>query len=229
MKEGLSTRLTLFFVPIIISTAVVMALFFWLSEGMFLIIGALLLGYFISPFGREVLIPLAIIAVIDLKGLISVPDLILIAITVVFVDVMCSLFIIWNLELLNKLPRIGNLIRKFAKAGRSRLEKSRRSKIATLSLTLYVALPFQGSGGVASSIFGMMGGMRKRNVLAAVVAGSAIGSFTIAVAGWYVAEALVDIFGSAVYLIFGLLVLIAVIAFLVFRFFKNKQEIANSQ
>lgn len=217
-------RIVLFFLPIFISVVYLLGIFLFLDNETFPIIGLLILSYFISPFGKEILIPVAMAGLFLIHGT-SMPlfDICITATSVIFVDVMCSLFLVWNLELLTKIPKIGDLIYKFEKVGRQRFNKKKRSRnVARLGLTAYVALPFQGSGGIVSSIIGLMAGMSERNVFLSVLSGSIIGCFSIAVPAYFIGEKMSSVFGSPISYIIGVLVLVSVVVFLILRYLRNR-------
>lgn len=215
-----------FLMPIIISAIYLFVLFSTLKEAIVPVIGLLILSYFISPFGKEVLIPTAIIGLLDLGSRASPAYVItLVATSVIFVDVMCSLFLIWNLHWIKKIPKIGGAVKAFEDLGRKRLRsRPGRKQLAVLGLSSYVALPFQGSGGIVSTIIGLMAGMGKKAVFLSVFAGSLVGCFAIAVPAYYVGEQMLDIFGSAVWYIMGSLVLLALVVFLINRYLKNRKK-----
>ena len=211
--------------PILISAFYLFILFSILEEAVVPVIGLLILSYFISPFGKEVLIPTATIGLLDLGSRASpVFDITLVATSVIFVDVMCSLFLIWNLDWIKKIPKIGGAVKAFEDLGRKRLEsRPQKKQLAILGLGSYVALPFQGSGGIVSTIIGLMAGMEKKAVFLSVFAGSLAGCFAIAIPAYYVGEQMLDIFGSAVWYILGSLILLALVIFLINRYLKNRK------
>ena len=223
-------RIGLFFVPIIISTIFIILVWLGLSPAMFTIIGFLLLSYFISPFGREVLIPMAVISLLSLHGTGQmVLDIILIVGIVIFVDVMCSIFLIWNLDLLKYLPVFGKWITGIEKFGRQKLKKSQKKRHNTfLLLASYVAMPFQGSGGVVSTILGMLTGLRKQRVWLAVWIGSFIGSLIIAILSFYMGQIMIDIFGSAIWYFFGLFLMASILIYIVLGYRKAKLQNAQA-
>ncbi len=223
-------RLVLFFIPIIVSTIFIALLWLGLDQHMFLIIGVLLLSYFISPFGREVLIPIAVISLLGLHGDSQMfLDIILIVIIVVFVDVMCSIFLLWNLDLLKYLPVFGKWIVGIERVGKKKLKKSqRKQQNVFLLLTSYVALPFQGSGGVVSTIIGMLTGLNKRRVWLAVWIGSFVGSLIIAILSFSFAQVMIDIFGSTIWYFMGMFLLASVFIYLVLEYRKSKLQDAEA-
>ena len=222
-------RLGLIFIPIIVSIVFITLVWLGLSPAMFIIIGLLLLSYFISPFGREVLIPMAVISLLSLHGTSQMfLDIILVVGIVVFVDVMCSIFLLWNLDLLKYLPVFGKWIDGIEKFGRQKLKKSHRKRQNTfLLLTSYVALPFQGSGGIVSTIIGMLTGLRNQRIWLAVWIGSFIGSLIIAILSFYMGQVMIDIFGSAIWYFFGLFLMASILIYIVLGYRKSKLQNAQ--
>lgn len=205
-------RLGQFFLPILVSALVISLMWLTVSMPVFQIAGLLMLGYFVSPFGREVLIPGAVMSLIQLHGMgHMLTDLVLVVGIVVFVDIMCSIFLLWNLDLLKFLPVIGRWIEGVESFGRQRLKKSRRKRQDIfLALTGYVALPFQGSGGIMSTIIGMLSGMGKERVWISVWLGSFAGSVIIGILSFTLGETLIDVFGSGAWSVLGICLMAAI-------------------
>ncbi len=217
-------RLGLIFIPIIVSIVFITLVWLGLSPAMFTIIGLLLLSYFISPFGREVLIPIAVISLLSLHGTGQmVLDIILVVGIVIFVDVMCSIFLLWNLDLLKYLPVFGKWITGIEKFGKQKLKKSHKKQHNTfLLLASYVALPFQGSGGIVSTILGMLTGLNKQRIWLAVWIGSFIGSLIIAILSFSMGQVMIDIFGSTIWYFFGLFLMASILIYIVLGYRKAK-------
>ena len=172
------------------------------------------------------LIPAAVIALIDLHASTQMfTDIVLVVGTVVFVDVMCSIFLLWNLDLLKYLPVFGKWIDGIEKFGRQKLEKSRRKQQNVfLALTGYVSLPFQGSGGIMSTIIGMLTGMKKQKVWMSIWIGSFVGSLIIAILSFSIGEALMDIFGSTIWYFMGLFLVIGILVKIVLEYRKARVQ-----
>ena len=219
-------RLGLIFIPIIVSIIFIILIWLGLSPAMFTIIGLLLLSYFISPFGREVLIPIAVISLLSLHGTDQmVLDIILVVGIVIFVDVMCSIFLLWNLDLLKYLPVFGKWIDGIEKLGRQKLKKNhKKQKNIFLMLTSYVALPFQGSGGIVSIIIGMLTGLRKQRIWLAVWIGSFIGSLIIAILSFSMAQVMIDIFGSTAWYVIGMFIIASILIYMILGYRKSKLQ-----
>jgi len=222
-RQYIFYRLGLFFIPIIVSAFFIILIWLGLEPAMFAIIGLLLLGYFISPFGREVLIPVAVISLLSLHGTSQVfLDIVLVVGIMIFVDVMCSIFLLWNLDLLKYLPVFGKWIDGIEKYGRQKLKKSqKKQQNIFLALTSYVALPFQGSGGIMSTIIGMLTGLSKQKVWLAVWIGSFVGSLIIAILSFSFGQIMIDIFGSTIWYTFGLFLLASIIIYLIMEYRKT--------
>ena len=215
-----------FVLPILISALYLIILFGLLDDSLWPVIGLLILSYFISPFGKEVLIPAAMIGLLALA---SPPSagyaIILVATSVIFVDVMCSFFLVLNLPLITKIPLLGKFVLGFESIGRKRLAAHPDRRMwAQFGLAAYVALPFQGSGGIMATILGVLGGMRSRIVLISVIVGSTIGCFAIAYPAYFVGEKMLDIFGSTVSYLIGTMVMLGIIIFLVARYLRSRRK-----
>ncbi len=224
-KASLARRLTLFFVPIIASAAYILIMIWLLPDDLMAIMGLFLLSYFISPFGREVLIPLTTIALLELHGAGHMgTDIFMIVATVVFVDVMCSIFLLWNLDLLKLVPRLGNWIDGIERFGRAKLRRSRLRRIGMFAgLVAYDALPFQGTNGAASTLIGLLAGMRKARIWLAVWLGSIIGSLALAVASFTIGqEFMIDIFGNASWKATSILLTLGILIYLILSYYRHR-------
>ncbi len=223
--KSLGRRLTLFFLPIAVSIAYILMMYWLMPPELFKIIGIFLLSYFISPFGREVLIPLTTIALLDLHGAGFVgPDIFMMVATVVFVDVMCSIFLLWNLDLLKMVPRLGRWIDGIERFGRAKLRRSKLRRIGMFAgLITYDALPFQGTNGAASTLIGLLAGMRKARIWLAVWIGSAIGATALSVASFTIGqEFLIDIFGNMGWKALSIFLTLGILIYLVLNYWRSR-------
>ncbi|MDO9538279.1 MAG: hypothetical protein Q7J68_08170 [Thermoplasmata archaeon] len=225
-------RLTLFFVPIIVSIIFIVMAYLFLPDELWPIWGLLLLSYFISPFGREVLIPLTVIALLELHGTLFMgQDIFMIVVTIVFVDVMCSIFLLWNLDLLKHIPKIGKWIEGLERFGKSRLKRSRWKRMGIFAmLAAYVALPFQGSNGAASTVIGLFAGMKKIRVWVAIWAGSIIGSLTISVLSFTIGQHLfLELFDNVAWKAISLIIAAGIFLYLFGNYYKHKNKVQKTQ
>jgi len=114
-EEGdtLTMRLFKIIVPFAIPATIFAILFFSMDYGKWLQLGALALGYLFPPFGKESIIPTGIVSgftILQMTGLI------------VMVDIVCAMFISWNLPLAKKIPLIGRLLIWLEKKGTKVME-----------------------------------------------------------------------------------------------------------
>ncbi len=229
--KNLQLKLAQFLTPIAFASSFILILYFILDVRTFSIIGGAMLFYFISPFfGRETIIPGALLfgipGVIDgLQRLHNYQspllDITLITLSIAFVDIACSLFLIWNFDLTKKLPLIGRWIKRIERIGRDKLRKKRWiDHLAFLGLFIFVALPFQGSGGITATILGRLTGLNRYKVLFSIAIGAFFGSFLIAVIAYYIG----DIFSALKIGGIGIIITLCVFAGLVYWYLKNKEK-----
>jgi hypothetical protein len=226
-KSHLGRRITLFFVPILASALYILIMYWLMPKEIFKIIGFLLLSYFISPFGREVLIPLTVIALLDLHGGGQMAtDIFMIVVTIVFVDVMCSIFLLWNLDLLKLVPKLGKWIDGIERFGRAKLKKSRLRRIGMFAAIItYDALPFQGTNGAASTLIGLLAGMRKIRIWIAVWIGSIIGATVLSVVSFTIGQQfLIDTFGNASWKAMSIFLTLGILIYLVLNYYRHRQR-----
>ncbi|MEA3557966.1 MAG: small multi-drug export protein [Candidatus Thermoplasmatota archaeon] len=134
-------------------------------------------AYTLPPAGKETLIPLA---VLDKEH--PIPGLVA-GLSTSIVDICFSLFLIWNYDWVKKLPVIGPSLERTEAKGREKVARTRWFGKATFALTtLFVFIPFSGSGGTGGTIFGRVVGMKPYKVLLAVSIGSILGSTGFALA-----------------------------------------------
>lgn len=137
-----------------------------------LVLGGLMVTYFIPPAGKESLIPIGI-------GL-GLPGW-LIALTLTLLDLITALFVIMNFSLITRVPRLGPWITRTTSAGTGFLDRQpwmARWRVA--GVALFMMLPLQGTGGIGAPLVGLMAGLTPGQILLAVGVGSAAGSLAIA-------------------------------------------------
>ncbi len=128
--------------------------------------------YFVPPFGKESIIPIAILA--------GHPWWLIVILLVAF-DAAVALFIVWNFDLALRIPLLGRLLeRGLTMMNTYTQEHPGLRNISTIGLFLFVFFPFQGTGAMNGSILGRLLGMDARLVFACVMAGSIISCLTIA-------------------------------------------------
>ena len=136
--------------------------------------------YLVPPAGKESMVPAGVFLLKGHYGIWSVP---ITAGSIAFIDFFVGLWMMWNWDLIKLIPFLGTYIIKLEKIGEEKWKKHRYiSKLAYTGLALFVAFPFQGSGGVGATVIGRILGMNRYYVLYSIVIGSLFGSFLIAIA-----------------------------------------------
>ncbi len=207
-QKGIGVRLIKFTIPFIIAAGVTILMYLTLDGNTFVKIGFAMSVYFFPPAGKESVIPLAV-------GWGVHPALA--ASSIILLDVVTALFLVWNFDFTKKVPLVGGAIELTEDKGRRVLEKRTWvRRFAFTGLVLFVMVPFQGSGAVVASILGRIIGMDPYKVFIAITTGSVIGCFSVA----YFADIVVSAFKSSFALgVCSLLVCILAfgIAYVVYR------------
>ena len=150
----------------------------FLSPGKSLILGGLLIAYFIPPTGKESIIPLGIVLGIPWP---------LMAASVVVLDVLTGLFMILNLDVAFKIPYLGPWIARFLAGGRDFMAgRPWLSWWRLPGLALFVMLPFQGTGGTGAPLVGWMMGLTPGEILLAIVIGASVESLVFALGSEFI-------------------------------------------
>ncbi len=92
------------------------------------------------------------------------------------VDVLTGLFLVWNFDLLYRVPFLGPLLRVMEAKGLLFLEANPWvRRVAFMGVVLIVIVPFQGTGAVMGSIVGRLIGLGPWRTLGAIVIGGYTG------------------------------------------------------
>lgn len=222
-KHGL--RIAQFVVPFLIVGLVVLLLYAVLDKKTAsLIVGGMFI-YFVPPAGKESIIPITIGALQVIETYQSSPwDIVLVGLCMAFMDIIIGIFLLWNFDLAEKLPFLGEWIKRFEEVGRQKLEeRAWVRRVAFIGVTLFVVFPFQGSGGVGATIMGRIIGMNKYKVLGAITLGGISGCLLIAGIAYYAGEAILAVFETGFFRGVSVLIVLAVLGGL-FYVYKKKQK-----
>jgi len=147
----------------------------------------LCIAYFFPPLGKESVIPIGIaggdifVPIVNIKAHISPIDPNIMAFSIAIIDSVVSLFVVWNYDLVKKIPLVGRFVRKVEELGRRGSKKYAWVRpLKFIGIVLFVMVPFQGSGGLVGSILGRLIGMRASTTWLAVTTGAFAGCFIIA-------------------------------------------------
>ncbi len=194
-------------VPPLLAVIFFIVCFLILSRNQILILGGLMVAYFIPPSGKESIIPIGI-------GL-GIPWW-LMAVTLTLLDVITALFMIMNFALMLRVPRLGPWIEKTTTTSSQFMaEHSWINRWRIPGLAFFVMLPLQGTGGVGATVVGLMIGLTPGEILLAVGIGAAVESLAFAL-GWGLVRELVLAnlvlgFVVAFFLIIGTILLVILI------------------
>ena len=167
-----------FFFPWITYLLFVLMLYFLLPSQ--LNIGFIMVTFFylIPPAGKESMVPAGVVLLKGAFGIWSIP---ITAVSISFVDFFVGLWMMWNWDLIKLIPFLGTYITKLEEIGERKWKEHKYiSKLAYIGLALFVAFPFQGSGGVGATVIGRLLGMDRYKILYSIVCGALFGTFLIA-------------------------------------------------
>ncbi len=170
--------------PFAILGVYILLLWLALPYSLFLSMMTIMFIYFIPPAGKESVIPLGIA--------IGAPWWI-VAFSIALMDILSTLFMVLNFDLALKIPVIGTRwMSSFMERGESFFRSHRwLEKLSTLGLAIFVMIPMQGTGGIATPIVGRMIGIPPLQVLIAVISGALTGCFLIALGSEFLKNLLV--------------------------------------
>ena len=166
--------------PFAIAATQITFLYFFLDYPSFLIVIGLMIAYILPPAGKETVIPAGIF--------LGIPWW-LMASSIMMIDVETALFMGWNFDLALKIPVLGSMMKSFiGKSDEFIKERPWVKNFYFTGIVVLVMVPFMGSGGIRGSIIGNMLGMQKIPLFLAIVTGSFIGCFGIALAALFLQE-----------------------------------------
>ena len=165
-------RATALFVPVLTALLFVIILALTLPQARFLSMTGLITAYLLPPAGKETVIPVGIALGIPWWYM---------ALAIVMVDVIAGLFMALNFDLAYRIPFIGPLIEDLTIKTRQFLAGHRWfASLWFFAIVLMVMVPFFGSGGIRGSVAGKILGLSTPLTFLAILTGSLIGCFGIA-------------------------------------------------
>ncbi|MFA5267162.1 MAG: small multi-drug export protein [Methanoregula sp.] len=171
--QKLPYRAVALLVPALIAIAFVIILEVTLPQAMFLPMIGLITAYLLPPAGKEMVIPIGIALGIPWWYM---------ALAIVTVDVIAGLFMALNFDIAYRIPFIGPLLADITKKTKQFLSDHRWfASLWFFAIVLMVMVPFFGSGGIRGSVAGKLLGLSTLLTFLAILAGSLIGCFGIAI------------------------------------------------
>lgn len=94
---------------------------------------------------------------------------------VLYVDLFAGLFLVWNIEHMTRIPRIGPWISRLETKSAAKWAKHRRLRdLGVVGLGIFVMVPISGSGALPGAIIGRIAGFPWGLVWLAIFLGSAV-------------------------------------------------------
>ena len=181
-KIEILIRVYHFFYPILAGTIYILTLYI-LFPTLFWKLGGILLLYLIPPAGKESMVPALTYIFSSQYGVWAT---LLAATLITLVDVLVAWWTAWNWDLLKYIPLVGRYVKKLERIGEKKWgEHPVIRKFAYAGLAAFVAVPFQGSGGLTATIIGRLLGMNEYKIIASVAVGAFVGSLIIALVTYF--------------------------------------------
>lgn len=132
--------------------------------------GGLVIAYFVPPAGKESIIPLMLT---DNTLGSSIPAWI-VASTIIIMDVICSLIIAYNWWFVEFIFRNIPFLNRGYVWLQKKSEKYRKRGWITISLIIFMIIPFQGTGGINTPILARLLGIKAKKTVFICFTGSSI-------------------------------------------------------
>lgn len=172
--------------------------------------------YLVPPAGKESMVPAGVVLLRPTYGPYSVH---ISAVSMAFVDFAVALFMYFNWDLIERIPVLGKWLLKFEEKQRANLSSKKIKKnIAFIFLALFVAFPFQGTGGMGGTVVGRLIGLSAKETLFTILAGSLFGCYLIASIAYVSLESL-NVFSKTQNIFFLASILIFIFIFVMFFYF----------
>jgi len=212
---SLSPRVRLI-LPFFLALVLFLSCFFILTPDRVMILGGLMVAYYIPPSGKESLIPLGIV--------LGIPWW-LMAFTLAYLDVITSLFMILNLDRAQRLPYLGPWISRSLASGHEFMEQRPwLAKWRVPGVAFFVMLPLQGTGGVGATIVGIMAGLSPAEILLAVAIGATVECLVFALGSELIIRLLMTNLVAGIAVVIGIL-LAALLYFLMSKYRRKRAQV----
>jgi uncharacterized membrane protein len=209
-------RVLLFAIPFILGSLLILTLWIMYDYQQFIQIVSLIFLYFIPPAGKESIIPAAIALGFSWQ---------VVCFVFTYVDMVLCTFMLWNFDVVCRIPILGRWISFLVQNGSNYLSKHRWiERFCFIGLATFVFLPLQGSGSIGGSILGRILGMNPSKIFSAVLAGTILQSYIIGMSMFAIQEYL-DV--NLWYLVIPVLVLVFIMStfsFMVYLFRKKSKN-----
>lgn len=172
IARGIPYRAVALLIPVLVAGIHIAVMAATLPHTLFLTMIVLIVAYLLPPAGKETVIPIGIALGIPWWY---------IALSISLVDIETCLFMILNFDVVYRIPFFGPMLSDLTKKTQQFI--SDHHWLASLwffAVVLMVMVPVLGSGGIRGSIAGKLLGMNNLLIFLAILAGTLIGCFGIA-------------------------------------------------
>ncbi len=181
-KSEIIIRLYHFFYPVYAAIIFILSLYMIFPD-LFVKLGTILFLYLVPPAGKESMVPALVYVFSPRYGIHST---ILAALFITIIDTIVAWWTVWNWDLLKYVPVLNVYVKKIDSVVKKKWERHRiMRKFAYAGLALFVAIPFQGSGGFTAALIGRLLAMNQYKIILSVALGSFGGSFLIALLAYF--------------------------------------------
>jgi len=159
-------------IPVLVVIAHITVMAATLPQGLFYTMLGLMAAYLLPPAGKETVIPIGIALGIPWWYM---------ALSIVMIDLETGLFMALNFDLAYRIPILGSILLDLTKkTGQFIADHHWLAGLWFFTIILMVMVPVFGSGGIRGSVAGKLLGLNTLLVFLAILAGSLIGCFGIA-------------------------------------------------
>jgi len=172
LARGVPYRAIALLIPVIVVIIHISIMAATLPQAQFFTMLGLIAAYLLPPAGKETVIPIGIALGIPWWYM---------ALSIVMIDVETGLFMALNFDLAYRIPYLGPLLSNLTKKTEQFITDHHwLAGLWFFAIVLMVMVPVLGSGGIRGSIAGKILGINNVLVFFAILAGSLIGCFGIA-------------------------------------------------
>jgi hypothetical protein len=172
LARGVPYRVIALLIPVLVVIIHIGIMAATLPQAQFFTMLGLIAAYLLPPAGKETVIPIGIALGIPWGYM---------ALSIVMIDVETGLFMALNFDLAYRIPYLGPMLSDLTKKTEQFiLDHHWLAGLWFFAIVLMVMVPVLGSGGIRGSIAGKLLGINNLLVFLAILAGSLIGCFGIA-------------------------------------------------
>ena len=172
LARGVSYRAIALLIPVLVVIIHIGIMAVTLPQAQFFTMLGLIAAYLLPPAGKETVIPIGIALGIPWWYM---------ALSIVMIDVETGLFMALNFDLAYRIPFLGPMLSDLTKKTEQFiLNHHWLAGLWFFAIVLMVMVPVLGSGGIRGSIAGKILGINNLLVFLAILVGSLIGCFAIA-------------------------------------------------